>query len=108
MPERKTPSIIIIFDCFCLWTILIQTVKFTYFTYIYLCSQLLPHYSSNCLSKLNVPGSGHGTKIEKSFVFQKAIDLKEGTSNQLAILSMTVGLPVKNISIILPVGAIKF
>lgn len=39
-------------------------------------------------------GSGHGTKIEKSFVFQKPMDLQAGT-NDVAILGMTVGLPVK-------------
>ncbi|CAL9081441.1 unnamed protein product [Musa acuminata var. zebrina] len=37
-------------------------------------------------------GSGHGTKIEKSFVFQKPMDLKAGV-NQIAILGLTVGLP---------------
>ncbi|KAJ8490304.1 hypothetical protein OPV22_012025 [Ensete ventricosum] len=37
-------------------------------------------------------GSGHGTKIEKSFVFQKPMDLKAGT-NHIAILGLTVGLP---------------
>ncbi|URD76280.1 beta-galactosidase [Musa troglodytarum] len=37
-------------------------------------------------------GSGHGTKIEKSFVFQKPMDLKAET-NDIAILGMTVGLP---------------
>ncbi|CAL9085747.1 unnamed protein product [Musa textilis] len=37
-------------------------------------------------------GSGHGTKIEKSFVFQKPMDLNAGT-NHIAILGLTVGLP---------------
>ncbi|WOK94685.1 hypothetical protein Cni_G03390 [Canna indica] len=37
-------------------------------------------------------GSAHGTKVEKSFVFQKPMDLKVGT-NTIAILGMTVGLP---------------
>ncbi|KAF8410413.1 hypothetical protein HHK36_002942 [Tetracentron sinense] len=37
-------------------------------------------------------GSGHGTNIEKSFVFRKAIPLKTGT-NHISLLGMTVGFP---------------
>ncbi|XP_042415472.1 beta-galactosidase 11-like [Zingiber officinale] len=37
-------------------------------------------------------GSAHGTKIEKSFVFQKPADLKTG-GNRIAILGGTVGMP---------------
>ncbi|XP_058106157.1 beta-galactosidase 11-like isoform X2 [Magnolia sinica] len=37
-------------------------------------------------------GSGHGDKIEKSFAFKKAINLKAGT-NRISLLGMTVGLP---------------
>ncbi|KAE9447372.1 hypothetical protein C3L33_20719, partial [Rhododendron williamsianum] len=37
-------------------------------------------------------GFGHGSNIEKSFVFQKPINLKPGV-NHISLLSMTVGLP---------------
>lgn len=37
-------------------------------------------------------GSAHGTKIEKSLVFQKPADLKTG-GNRIAILGVTVGMP---------------
>ncbi|KAG6496747.1 hypothetical protein ZIOFF_044619 [Zingiber officinale] len=37
-------------------------------------------------------GTAHGTKIEKSFVFQKPADLKSG-GNRIAILGLTVGMP---------------
>ncbi|XP_019709489.2 beta-galactosidase 11 [Elaeis guineensis] len=37
-------------------------------------------------------GSGHGAKLEKSFVFQKPMDLKQGV-NHISILGMTVGFP---------------
>ncbi|KAA8546108.1 hypothetical protein F0562_020441 [Nyssa sinensis] len=37
-------------------------------------------------------GSGHGSNIEKSFVFQKPIKLKTGI-NHITLLGMTVGLP---------------
>ncbi|XP_072979925.1 beta-galactosidase 11-like [Typha angustifolia] len=37
-------------------------------------------------------GTGHGNKIEKSFVFQKPMDLKAGT-NHISLLGITVGLP---------------
>ncbi|CAA6663225.1 unnamed protein product [Spirodela intermedia] len=37
-------------------------------------------------------GSGHGTKIDKSFSFAKPATLKPGT-NHISILGMTVGLP---------------
>lgn len=45
--------------------------------------------------KLNtiISGSAHGTKIEKSLVFQKPADLKTG-GNRIAILGVTVGMPV--------------
>ncbi|PKA46168.1 Beta-galactosidase 11 [Apostasia shenzhenica] len=37
-------------------------------------------------------GTAHGSKIEKSFVFQKPMKLKAGT-NHITILAMTIGLP---------------
>ncbi|KAJ4714153.1 Beta-galactosidase [Melia azedarach] len=37
-------------------------------------------------------GTGHGTNIEKSFVFQKPITLNPGI-NQISLLSATIGLP---------------
>ncbi|KAK4754611.1 hypothetical protein SAY87_002715 [Trapa incisa] len=37
-------------------------------------------------------GTAHGSHVEKSFVFQKGIDLKPGT-NHITLLAMTVGLP---------------
>ncbi|KAK9285037.1 hypothetical protein L1049_024221 [Liquidambar formosana] len=37
-------------------------------------------------------GSGHGSNVEKSFVFQKPITLKTGI-NQISLLGMTVGFP---------------
>ncbi|KAI8533177.1 hypothetical protein RHMOL_Rhmol11G0276800 [Rhododendron molle] len=37
-------------------------------------------------------GFGHGSNIEKSFVFQKPINLKPGV-NHISLLGMTVGLP---------------
>lgn len=39
-------------------------------------------------------GSAHGSKIEKSFVFQRAVSLKEG-ENHIALLGYLVGLPVR-------------
>lgn len=38
-------------------------------------------------------GSGHGSNIEKSFVLQKAIELKPGLNN-ISLLGATVGFPV--------------
>ncbi|KAG5547740.1 hypothetical protein RHGRI_013433 [Rhododendron griersonianum] len=38
-------------------------------------------------------GFGHGSNVEKSFVFKKAVNFKEGT-NHISLLAMTVGLPV--------------
>ncbi|KAF8020558.1 hypothetical protein BT93_G1094 [Corymbia citriodora subsp. variegata] len=37
-------------------------------------------------------GMAHGSHVEKSFVLQKAVNLKPGT-NHISLLSMTVGLP---------------
>uniref|UniRef100_A0A5B7B076 Beta-galactosidase n=1 Tax=Davidia involucrata TaxID=16924 RepID=A0A5B7B076_DAVIN len=37
-------------------------------------------------------GFGHGSNIEKSFVFQKPINLKPGV-NHISLLGMTIGLP---------------
>ncbi|MBA0845739.1 hypothetical protein Goarm_023367, partial [Gossypium armourianum] len=37
-------------------------------------------------------GSAHGSKVEKSFVFQRAVSLKEG-ENHIALLGYLVGLP---------------
>nr|CAD1830526.1 unnamed protein product [Ananas comosus var. bracteatus] len=37
-------------------------------------------------------GSGHGVKLEKSFIFQKPMDLKAGI-NHVAILALTIGMP---------------
>ncbi|XP_078173260.1 beta-galactosidase 11-like [Carex rostrata] len=37
-------------------------------------------------------GTGHGTKIEKSFVFQHPMELKSGL-NHISLLNMMVGLP---------------
>ncbi|WOL18586.1 beta-galactosidase 11-like [Canna indica] len=37
-------------------------------------------------------GSAHGTKLEKSFVCQKPVNLKVGT-NKIAVLALTVGMP---------------
>ncbi|KAI8554079.1 hypothetical protein RHMOL_Rhmol05G0069700 [Rhododendron molle] len=37
-------------------------------------------------------GFGHGSNVEKSFVFKKAVNFKEGT-NHISLLAMTVGLP---------------
>ncbi|XP_072972275.1 beta-galactosidase 11-like [Typha angustifolia] len=37
-------------------------------------------------------GTGHGTNIDKSFVFQKPMDLQAGTNN-ISLLGLTVGLP---------------
>ncbi|KAJ3692809.1 hypothetical protein LUZ60_011904 [Juncus effusus] len=37
-------------------------------------------------------GTGHGTKIEKSFVFQKPMDLKSG-ANHISLFNLMVGLP---------------
>lgn len=39
-------------------------------------------------------GCAHGSHDEKSFVFQKAVNFKPG-KNHIALLGMTVGLPVK-------------
>ncbi|OWM80414.1 hypothetical protein CDL15_Pgr019694 [Punica granatum] len=37
-------------------------------------------------------GTGHGSHIEKSFVFQKPINLRPG-ANQISLLALTIGLP---------------
>ncbi|GMI73372.1 beta-galactosidase 13 [Hibiscus trionum] len=37
-------------------------------------------------------GTAHGSKVEKDFVFQKPVELKEG-SNRIALLGFLVGLP---------------
>lgn len=36
---------------------------------------------------------GHGNKVEKAFVFQRPVKLRQG-ANHIAILGMIVGLPV--------------
>lgn len=46
------------------------------------------------LMYLSLPGSGHGTNIEKSFVFHQPIALGAGI-NHVTILCMTIGLPVQ-------------
>ena len=43
---------------------------------------------------LLLSGSAHGSHEEKGFMFQQAVILKAGT-NHIAILGMTVGLPVR-------------
>lgn len=48
---------------------------------------------------LFLSGFGHGSNIEKSFVFQKPINLKPGV-NHISLLGMTVGLPVRNMPVV--------
>lgn len=42
-----------------------------------------------------IPGSGHGSHEEKSFVFQKQVTLKAG-ENHLIMLGVLTGFPVRN------------
>lgn len=44
----------------------------------------------------NISGTAHGSHVEKSFVFQKGINLKPGT-NHITFLAMTIGLPVSKL-----------
>lgn len=69
--------------------------------YFQLCSQcnstknMLHIYSLMTAIFLHIfAGYGHGSNVEKSFVFRKPANFKEGI-NHITILGMTLGLPVK-------------
>lgn len=44
---------------------------------------------------VSLPGNGHGSHEEKSFVFQKPVTLKAG-ENHLVMLGVLTGFPVSN------------
>lgn len=46
------------------------------------------------------PGNGHGSHEEKSFVFQKPVELKSG-ENHLVMLGVVTGFPVRSKTIVI-------